>query len=182
MYYMLPLAVVFSVILVVAMPTILWILAIVWITKLHSWVGCLFIPFLFFLFYRFSSEVQRMLVKLLSTLAQLQVCHTAIPNHLCAPREGSLRKLEERGTAGASGFNFVLVRVRQFVLIVCSNVFATLGIQGSFSWYFNFGYLFIHLDCLMLSNHACSYSMSFRGSQFSQQYLTKPVEHMILFL
>ena len=50
-----------------------------------------------------------MLVKLSNILAQLLVCHTAIPNHMCVQREGSLRKLEERGTARASGFNFIVV-------------------------------------------------------------------------
>ena len=80
--------------------------------------ACLFFSGL----YRFSSEAQRMLVKLSNILAQLLVCHTAIPNHMCEPREGSLRKLEERGTARASGFNFVLVRDCDSVFLIdCSN-------------------------------------------------------------
>jgi hypothetical protein len=54
--------------------------------------------------YRFSWGAPRTLGKLLSTLALLQVCHTATPNLMSAQREGNLRRQEEGGTAGASRF------------------------------------------------------------------------------
>ena len=58
---------------------------------------------------RFSSEVQRMLVKQLNTLVQLLVCLIATPSHMCAPREGSMKGLEEEGTARDLGFKMTLV-------------------------------------------------------------------------
>jgi len=72
-----------------------------------------------------------MLVKLSNILAQLLVCHTAIPNHMFVQREGSLRKLEERGTARASGSNFIVVINCEAVCFdfdsLCSNFCSTLG-------------------------------------------------------
>lgn len=50
-----------------------------------------------------------MLVKLLSTLVQLLVFHTATPSLMCEPRDESLSVLEEKETAGASGFEIIIV-------------------------------------------------------------------------
>lgn len=50
-----------------------------------------------------------MLVKLSSTLAQLLVFHTATPSLMCEPRDESSSVLEERETAGASGFELFIV-------------------------------------------------------------------------
>ena len=56
----------------------------------------------FITFLRFCWGDLRMLGKLWSTLALRLVCHTATQSLMCAPREGSLRRQEEGGTAGAS--------------------------------------------------------------------------------
>lgn len=53
-------------------------------------------------FLRFSWGVLRTLGKLLSTSALHQECHTATPSLTFAQREGSLRRQEVGGTAGAS--------------------------------------------------------------------------------
>ena len=46
-------------------------------------------------------------VKQLNTLVQLLVCLTATPSHMCAQREGSMRRLEEK--ARDLGFKMALV-------------------------------------------------------------------------
>ena len=48
-------------------------------------------------------------VKQLNTLVQLLVCLIAIPSHMCAPREGSMKGLEEEGTAMDLRFKIALV-------------------------------------------------------------------------
>lgn len=53
-------------------------------------------------FCRSSWGVPRMLVRQWGILARLLVCHTATPSHMCAPREGSSRRLVAGGTAVGS--------------------------------------------------------------------------------
>lgn len=63
---------------------------------------------------RYSWEVHEMLVKLLSTLGQLLVFHTATPSLTCEPREGNSSVLEEKETAGVSEFKIILVQLLCF--------------------------------------------------------------------
>lgn len=49
-----------------------------------------------------------MLGKLLSTLGQLLVSHTATPSLTCELREGNLSALEEKETAEASEFKLIV--------------------------------------------------------------------------
>lgn len=60
-----------------------------------------------------------MLVKLLNTLVQLPVFHTATPSLMCDPREGSLSGLEEEEIAGASGFELFIVMKFDCKFYVC---------------------------------------------------------------
>ncbi|KAJ6434520.1 hypothetical protein OIU84_018103 [Salix udensis] len=97
-----------------------------------------------------------MLVKLSNILAQLLVCHTVIPNHMFVQREGSLRKLEERGTARDSGFNFTVAINCEAVCFDFDSVAIFVQLKASKnlgSFYFHLGYRLICMDCLMLRYH-----------------------------
>lgn len=61
-----------------------------------------------YLLYRYFLEGLRTHVKQLSTLVKLLVCHTVTVSHMSDRREGSLRRPEEKETAGALGFNLIL--------------------------------------------------------------------------
>lgn len=52
-----------------------------------------------------------MLVKQSNISGLLLVFHTATPSHTFDPRAGSLRGLEEGGTAGDSGFKMIILAI-----------------------------------------------------------------------
>lgn len=78
--------------------------------------------------------------------------HTATVSHMCGRREGSLRRLEEKGTAKVSGFELLLLMAPDeslysmpsgFVILSSVVVLSFLSLVLSFLSFFSFTSLFV---------------------------------------
>lgn len=80
--------------------------------------------------------------KLSNTLALLLVCHTAALNLMSAPRVGSLKRLEEEGTAGDLGFEssylsslaFTRRNYLIFLIEILFTMFPVLRVESNFDF------------------------------------------------